>query len=49
MFKYTKSSEMDPQKNKHTKMVQTFSLLWDCIPRSHKRKALASVESKMAG
>jgi len=32
MFKYTKSIEVTPQKNKHMKMVQTFSLLWDSIP-----------------
>ena len=44
MFKYTKSTEVNPQKNKRVKMVQTFSLLWDSIP---KRKSLASVESGM--
>jgi len=32
MFKYTKSIEVNPHKNKHMKMVQTFSLLWDSIP-----------------
>jgi len=36
---YTKSSEVNPQKNKHMKMVQTYSLLWDS-PRSHKRERL---------
>ena len=40
MFKYIKSSEGNPQKNKHMKMVQTFSLLWDSIPRRHKRERL---------
>ena len=40
MFKYNKSSEVNPQKNKHMKMVQTFSLLWDSIPRRHKRERL---------
>jgi len=33
------------------KMAQTFPLLWEIIPRSHKRKALgkalASLESRM--
>jgi len=29
---------VNPQKN--MKMVQTFSLLWDSTPRSHKRKGL---------
>ena len=38
-FKYTKRSEVNPQKTKHMKMVQTFSLLWDS-PRSHKRERL---------
>ena len=51
MFKYTKRGEMNPQKNKHMKMVQTFSLLWDSIPRSHKKKKKAppSVQSRMGG
>jgi len=49
MFKYTKSSEVNPQKNKHMKMARTFSLLWNIIPRSHKRKAPASVESMVGG
>jgi len=33
MFKYTKSSEVTPQKNKQMKMALTFSHLWDSIPR----------------
>ena len=45
MFKYTKS-EVNPPKNKHMKMLQTFSL-WNSIPKSQKRKAPASVESRM--
>ena len=40
MFKYTKSSEVNPQKNKHKKMAQTFSLLWDTIWWSQKRERL---------
>jgi len=39
MFQYTKSSEVNPQKNKHMKMAPTFSLLFDSIPR-HKREKL---------
>ena len=38
--KYTKSSEVNPQKTKQMKMMQTFSLLWDTIPRSRKRERL---------
>jgi len=30
-------------------MAQTFSLLWDSIPRCHKRKVPASVETRMGG
>ena len=39
MFQYTKSIEVNPRKT-NMKMVQTFSLLWDSIPRSHKTKRL---------
>ena len=42
MFKYTKSIEVNPHKNKHMKMGQ-YSM------KSQKRKAPASVESRMGG
>ena len=29
MFSYTKSTEVNPQKNKHMTMVQTFPFLWE--------------------
>jgi len=40
-----KAVKWTPQKNKHMKMVQTFSLLWDSIPRSHKRERLRLLQN----
>ena len=40
MFKYTKRSDVNPKKHKHTEVVKTFPHLWDSILRSHKRERL---------
>jgi len=49
MFIYTKSSEVNPQKNKHMKMAQLFSPLGQYSKKSQNRKAVASVESRLGG
>jgi hypothetical protein len=49
MFKYIKSSEVNPQKNKHENGANFFSPLGQYSKKSQKRKALVSVESRMGG
>jgi len=50
MFKYTKSSAVNPQKNKmYENGANSFSSLGQYAKKSQKRKAPASVESRMGG
>jgi len=48
-FKYIKSSEMNPQKNKHENGTNFFCPLGHYSKKSQKRKALASVASRKGG